>query len=104
MEKELVHQIFSVVLLILFFALGFLTSQYFSKPSWKCPVCSFDGGDIVPIVNDQYSDVVLNEINSASSNIDIIMYEMRLYNTNNSVKRMEDALITASQKGVKVKI
>lgn len=86
------------------FVLGILSASYFVKPEWKCSVCSFSGGEIIPLVNGQYPSVVLAEINSANSNINILMYEMRLYTTNNSVMQVQNALIAAHERGVDVRI
>lgn len=97
--------ILSLIILVLVFSMGIIIGSYLMTPEWQCPKCGFSDADsIVPVINDQYADSVKGEIDSAKSSIDIIMYEMKNYETNNSPMMLENALIAAKQRGVKVRI
>jgi len=98
------HTVLSIILLLVAFALGFAISALVVDFSWECPACSFDGGEMVPVVNDNYFDVLVKQINSAEESIHIIMYSMKAYDSNNTVQQLEDALITAAGRGVDVKV
>lgn len=98
------QKLLSIILLIVVFLLGLSASLLF-KEKWQCPICSFDAAErIVPLINNQYSSIVFNELSKAESEIDIAIYEMRFYETNNSVRRIEDLLISKSRQGVKVNV
>jgi len=98
------HTLVSILLLIVTFALGFVVAAYFVSPSFDFPICGFDADEIVPVVNENYFKAVLDEINSAEESIEIIMYSMKAYDSNNSVQQLEDALIAAVKRGVEVKV
>jgi len=98
------HTIFSIILLIFFFSAGFVASSFTGEVIWDCQNCNFDNGEVIPVVNDEYADVLLKEINNAKKSIHIVMYSSKFYETNNSVRQIEDALITAKKRGVDVKI
>ena len=98
------HTAFSIFLLVLVFSAGFSLAYFFKGNEWKCPVCSFNSADaITPIVNDQFYEIAFQNIQNAGAEIDIVMYEMKFYDTNNSVHRLEDLLISKAMQGVKVK-
>ena len=100
MKKAIV----SIVLLAIVFSLGF-SINYFFKEEWHCPACSFDESErIVPLINEQYANVTFEEISKAQSSIYVLMYEMKFYETNNSVRQLEDLLIKKHNEGLDVKI
>ena len=98
------HTIFSIFLLVLVFSAGFALAHFSIKPQWDCPMCSFNGDSITPLLNKQYAPTLLEQINQANNEIDVVMYEMKFYETNNSVRQLEDLLIRKAQEGVKVKL
>lgn len=99
------HTAFSLLLLAMVFLAGFLLAYFTAKPEWSCQVCSFDEADkIVPIINKQYFDVVSKEFENAEEEIDVVMYQMKFYETNNSVRKLEDLFIQKAKEGIKVKI
>lgn len=99
------HTAFSIVLLALVFSAGFSIAYFFKPSSWSCPACSFNSADaITPIVNDQFFDIAYENLQNARGEIDIVMYEMKLYETNNSVHRLEDLLIKKAGEGIPVKV
>jgi len=99
------HTIISLIILVLAFSMGIIIGSYLMTPEWQCPRCGFDDADsIVPVINDQYAEAVKSEIDSAKSSIDIMMYMMKYYETNNSLMMVEKALIAAKERGVKVRI
>lgn len=104
MDSNQRKYLFISIIVILAFSLGFVASSYAAKPRWACPVCSYSGGEITSFVNEDYPEVVMREINGAQSSIDIILYEMKFYETNNSVRQLEDALISAHNRGIEVRI
>ena len=98
------HTVFSIILLIFFFAAGFVVNSFTVSSVWECKNCNFDNGEVIPVVNDEYFDVLINEINNAEDSIHIVMYSSKFYETNNSVRQIEDALNSAVKRGVDVKI
>jgi len=101
MKKAIV----SFALLAVVFSMGFYANSYFFKPQWHCPACSFDESErIVPLINEQYADITLGEISKAQSKVYVLMYEMKFYETNNSVRQLEDLLIKKHNDGLDVKI
>lgn len=101
MKKAIV----SLALLAIVFSLGFSINYCFFREEWHCPACSFNEADkIVPLINEQYADIVFDEISKAQSKIYVLMYEMKFYETNNSVRQLEDLLIKKSKEGLDVKI
>ena len=56
------------------------------------------------MINEQYADVTLDEISKAQSKIYVLMYEMKFYTTNNSVRQLEDLLIKKHNEGLDVEI
>ncbi len=104
MAFEIKRYVFLFLCVLFVFSLGFVGASYILDTGWTGPICSFNDGEITPLINEQYPKVVMNEINSARSNIDILMYEMKFYETNNSVRQLEDALISAKERGVKVRV
>jgi len=98
------QKILSIMLLIAMFLLG-LSVSFLFKEKWQCPACSFNEADkIIPLINDQYSSAALNEFSNAKQEIDIVMYEMKFYATNNSVRQIEDILVSKSKQGVAVNV
>jgi len=99
------HTSLSILLLIMVFVAGVLAGTFLANPDWMCPKCSFSDADaIAPLINDQYAEGVIKEINSAESSIDIIMYQMKSYDSNNSVAQLEKALIARVKEGVSVRV
>lgn len=92
-----------VIIAFSFFLAGFLISDYYKD--FRMPICSYSVSDnIIPIVNDNYFNITFNAISNADSSIDIILYEFKWYDSNNSVVRMRNALIDAAGRGVSVRI
>lgn len=98
------HTIISIILLVVTFAFGFVLSMVVAEPEWTCTSCSFDADEITPVVSQEYFENVLREINNAEESVEIIMYSMKAYTSNNSVQQLEDALIAAVARGVDVKV
>ena len=98
------HTIFSIFLLALVFSAGFALAYFSIKPEWHCTLCSFNGDSITPLLNKQYSPALLEQLGGAQNEIDIVMYEMKFYDTNNSVRKIEDVLIQKAKEGVKVRL
>ncbi len=97
-------KLLSIILLIVVFFLG-LSVSYLFRERLQFPSCSFNAADkIVPLINQQYGDATLNAISDAKYKIDIVMYEMKFYTTNNSVRRLEDLLVEKSRQGVSVNV
>ena len=98
-NKKFLFSASLILALLIAFILGYLVSS----EKWQCPVCSFKG-EIVPLVNEQYFNVTLSEINSAKSSIDIAMYEFKWYETNNSATQIREALVKAHDNGIKIRL
>jgi len=98
------HTIFSVILLLAAFLAGFIVSAFVLTPEMSFPACSFDGGEITAVVNDEYYDAVSEQILNAEESVYVIMFSMKAYSSNNSVQQLEDMLILANDKGVDVKV
>lgn len=98
-----IKPIFSV-LLIFTIILSFLLGMMVSENMWKCPACIYDSGNIVPLVNENYFNFTLNEIENAKSKIDIVLYEFKFYETENAATMLRDALIKKYKEGVSVRI
>jgi len=97
-------KLLSIILLIVVFLLGLCVSFLF-KETWQCPACSFNSADrIVPLINNQYSQETYSALSNANREIDIVMYEMRFYTTNNSVRQLEDILAQKAKAGVTVNV
>ena len=99
LNKKLLFSASLILALLIAFILGYLVSS----EKWQCPVCSFKG-EIVPLVNEQYFNITMNEINSAESSIDIAIYEFKWYETNNSATQIREALVKAHENGVQVRL
>jgi len=97
------HTLFSIILLLAVFVLGFILSAIIMQPEWNIPTGSFDGA-VTAVVNDNYAEVMLEQINLAKTSIYVVMYNMKAYDSNNSVQQLEDALINAKKNGVDVKV
>ncbi len=104
MDRRLKRYAIISVLAVIIYSLGFLSYYIFVEMSWECPVCSYDGGQLTPLIGEQYAPAVLYEINTAESSIDVLLYEMKFYETNNSVRQLEEALLSAHRRGVNVRI
>ena len=89
-----------IALVILAFAIGYLVSS----DSWQCPACSASSGEITPLVNENYYPALMNELQNAKSSIDIVMYEFKWYDNNNSVVKLRNLLISKQKQGVNVRI
>jgi phosphatidylserine/phosphatidylglycerophosphate/cardiolipin synthase-like enzyme len=85
-----------------FFLAGFLLSDYLKD--FRMPICSFSSGNIVPIVNDNYFNITYSEIQNAQKSVDIILYEFKWYDSNNSVVQMRNLLISEAQKNITVRM
>lgn len=88
-----------VVLIILAFTIGYLLGNN----EWSCPACSSQG-DITPLVNEEYYPALINEIQNAQTSIDIVMYEFKWYDNNNSVVQLRDLLVKRASEGIKIRI
>lgn len=92
--------------LILFAALlvSFIMGYMVASQSWKCPECSFNSENIIPLVNEQYFNQTLKEIQNAESSIDIVLYEFKWYETNNTAIQLRTALIEKQKENVSIRI
>jgi len=83
---------------------SFIIGNSFAK--WECPVCQLSGNEIsiTPMINRQYSETAIDAVNSAESSIDIAVYQMKFYDSNNSVRKLLDAISKAASRGVKVRV
>ena len=98
---------FLFLLILAVIAVGvssFIIGTSFAK--WECPVCQLSGKEIsiIPMINRQYSETAISAVNSAESSIDIAMYQMKFYDSNNSVRQLLDAISNAASRGVKVRV
>jgi len=92
-----------IIIAFSFFLAGFLISDYYKD--FRMPICSYSVSDnIIPIVNDNYFNITFNAISNADSSIDIILYEFKWYDSNNSVVKMRNALINAVNRNVSIRI
>jgi cardiolipin synthase len=92
-----------IIIAFSFFLAGFLISDYYKD--FRMPICSYSVSDnIIPIVNDNYFNITFNAISNADSSIDIILYEFKWYDSNNSVVKMRNALINAVNRNVSVRL
>ncbi len=101
-------RLFLTVLLVIFFALGFaLAALIFYRPPIEFPLTLIqaENVEIIPVVDRNFFNVTLTEINSASQQIDIAMFEFRFYeNEENKVRLLAEALVNAAARGVKVRV
>ena len=78
------------ILLIIFFILGFaISALIFYTPSVSFPSTqvSDKGIEIIPIVDRNYFDIVVTEIQNAQRNIDMAVFQFRFYeNEKNKVE------------------
>jgi phosphatidylserine/phosphatidylglycerophosphate/cardiolipin synthase-like enzyme len=88
------------VLILLAFIIGFLLGNN----KWQCPACASPEGDITPLINEEYYPVLINEIENANSNIDIVIYEFKWYDNNNSVVQLRNLLAQRAEDGIKIRI
>jgi phosphatidylserine/phosphatidylglycerophosphate/cardiolipin synthase-like enzyme len=72
--------------------------------SWECPACASSEGKITPLVNGEYYPALISEIDNAQSSIDIVMYEFKWYDNNNSVVQLRNLLVKRAEEGVKIRI
>lgn len=86
-------------LIILAFIIGFLLGN----SEWQCPAFSSDG-EITPLINENYYPALINEIENANYNIDIVLYEFKWYDNNNSVVQLRDLLARRASEGIEIRI
>ena len=55
-------------------------------------------------MNEEYYPALINEIENADSNIDIVLYEFKWYDNNNSVIQLRNLLVQKAGEGVKIRI
>jgi len=91
------------LLLIVLIFLAAIIGYLLGAVSWECPACSSEG-DIIPLVNENYYPALMSEIESANSSIDIVMYEFKWYDNNNSVVKLRDLLVKKAGEGVKIRM
>jgi len=90
------------VSIALMFTAGFLIGN---TKDFKMPLCSFSASDnVIPVVNSNYFNITYNEISNAKESIDIILYEFKWYDSNNSVVKIRESLIDAAERGVSIRI
>ena len=93
------------VLLLASLVAAFFFGFLIASRGWECPICSFDEeSKITPLVNEQYYPALMQEIENANSNIDIVLYEFKWYDKNNSVTELRDLLAERSNEGIKIRI
>ena len=98
------HLISFLLFAVLLFLIGFFVQSFFEE-NVEMPICSFSASDsIIPLVNDNYFNITYNAISAAQKSIDIILYEFKWYDSNNSVVQMRNALISAVQRNVTVRL
>jgi phosphatidylserine/phosphatidylglycerophosphate/cardiolipin synthase-like enzyme len=101
MNKTYLRSAFLILLVFLGGIIGFLTAS----ENWSCPACSFDVNEkITPLVNEEYYPILMQEIENAESTIDIVIYEFKWYDKNNSVTELRDLLVEKQNQGVNVRI
>jgi len=99
------HTVFSIILLAIVFLAGFSIGYFSLEKKWQCSICSFNPADpVVPLANSQYSDYLYSELQGAEKEIDVVIYEMKFYATNNSVRKAENLLAEKAEQGIKVKV
>ena len=89
-----------VALVLVAFLIGYLVSSH----NWECTPCAYNSGDIVPLVNENYYPVLMHEIENAESSIDIVLYEFKWYDNNNSVVQLRDLLAKRAEDGIKIRM
>ena len=97
-----------ILLVIIIFSLGFFTAYYFyNLQDWPCPAASLTGNDVktTPLFDKNYASSLISEINNATSNIDMAMFEFKFYeNEKNDARKILDALISARQRNISIRI
>ena len=100
MRQRYSRLLFLAILIVIAGIIGFLLGY----SQWNCPACAYNSGDITPLVNDEYYLSLMNEIENAHSNIDIVIYEFKWYDNNNSVTELRDLLVEKSKEGIAIRI
>jgi len=72
--------------------------------SWECPACSYSEEKVIPLVNENYYPALMSEIENAQTSIDIVLYEFKWYDNNNSVVQLRDLLAKRAKEGIKIRI
>jgi len=106
--KKKVQSRRGVFLIIIFFVLGFaIAALLFYKPTTDFPSAQITAAnaEIIPIVDRNYFDIVVPEIQQAERQIDIAMFQFKFYeNEENKVRLLQEALIEAADRGVAVRV
>ena len=92
------------ILFITLVLVAFLIGYLVSSRQWECVQCEYNSGDIVPLVNENYYPVLMHEIENAESSIDIVLYEFKWYDNNNSVVQLRDLLAKRAEDGIKIRM
>jgi phosphatidylserine/phosphatidylglycerophosphate/cardiolipin synthase-like enzyme len=102
------HSAFSIALLVAVFVAGFFIAfLFFRQTSWNCKTCDVSNAEIsvTSLLNRQYFNATREAIAAANSSISIVMYQMKSYETeSNPIKQLQDELIKAAKRGVKVRV
>lgn len=97
-----------IFLLTIFFILGFaIATLFFYKPTVSFPSTQIvaEETEIIPIVDRNYFEIVVPEIGKAKERIDIAMFQFKFYeNEKNKVRLLQEALIAAAARGVRVRV
>ncbi len=106
--KKKVQSRRGVFLIIIFFVLGFaIAALLFYKPTTDFPSAQITAAnaEIIPIVDRNYFDIVVPEIQQAERQIDIAIFQFKFYeNKENKVRLLQEALIEAADRGVTVRV
>lgn len=97
----------ALLFLVVFFILGFATATLaFYKPSFTFPstVVTADNAELVPLVDRNFFDTAVAEINNAQQSIDLAMFQFKTYDSNNQVMKLQQALVDAAARGVQIRV
>ena len=100
MRQRYSRLLFLAILIVIAGIIGFLLGY----SQWRCPACAYNSGDITPLVNEEYYPALMNAIENAHSNIDIVIYEFKWYDNNNSVVQLRDLLAKRAEEGIEIRI
>ena len=99
--KKLGKSLVLLAALAAFFLLGYM----FNETKSFIPLCSYSISDnVIPLVNENYFNMTYDTIENAESSIDIVLYEFKWYETNNSVVKLRELLVKKAEQGIKVRL
>jgi cardiolipin synthase len=91
-----------VVSVMLMFTAGFMIGDLEDS---QMPICSFsESENIVPLVDENYFNITFSEIQNAEKSIDLVLYEFKWYDNNNTVVQLRDLLVKKAGEGIEIRL